>query len=66
MRAYLAILKDSYREARASRVLWISLAGIAIVLLLLAPINLSRSKAVSLRRVELAYPDRMLTQLQQE
>lgn len=66
MRAYLAILKDSYREARASRVLWISLVGIAIVLLLLAPINLSREKAVSLRGVELAFPDRMLARIQQE
>lgn len=66
MRAYLAILKDSYREARASRVLWISLVGIAIVLLLLAPINLSKETAVSLRRVELAFPDRMLEKVSLE
>lgn len=66
MRAYFAILKDSYREARASRVLWISLVGIAIVLLLLAPINLSRETAVSLRRVELAFPDRMLEKVNLE
>lgn len=60
MRAYLAILADSYREARANRVLWISLIGIAVILLLLAPINLSKEKALRLRRTELAFPDQML------
>ena len=33
MRACFAILKDSFREAAASRVLWIALIGIVVVLL---------------------------------
>src|SRR5262245_49990632 len=37
MRPYLAIIKDSFREAIASRVLWILMSRIALQLLLLAP-----------------------------
>ena len=37
MRPYLAIIHDSFREALASRVLWILLILITILLLLLAP-----------------------------
>ena len=49
MRAYFAILKDSFREAIASRVLLIALAGIVVVLLLLAPFGLSTDKSTSLK-----------------
>ena len=63
MRAYLAILKDSFREAVASRVLLIALAGIVVVLLLLAPFGLSTDKSTELRRSELRQPDRLLTKL---
>src|SRR5262245_41096389 len=37
MRPYLAIIKDSFREAIASRVLWILLSLIGLQLLLMAP-----------------------------
>lgn len=37
MGAYLAVIKDSFREALASRVLWILLVVITFVLILLAP-----------------------------
>ena len=40
MRPYLAILKDSFREALASRVLWILLLLSTLLLLLLAPVGL--------------------------
>lgn len=63
MRAYLAILKDSFREAMASRVLLIALAGIVIVLLLLSPFGLSTDKATELRRSELTWPERLLSAL---
>ncbi|HIE97576.1 MAG: ABC transporter permease subunit [Fuerstiella sp.] len=63
MRAYLAILKDSFREAIASRVLLIALAGIVIILLLLAPFGLGTDKSTELRRSELRQPERLLTKL---
>jgi hypothetical protein len=39
MRPYLAIIKDSFREALASRVLWVFSGLITLVLLALAPIG---------------------------
>ena len=63
MRSYLAILKDSFREALASRVLLVTLIGIVAVLLLLAPFGLETSVSTELRRSELVGPDRLLTQL---
>ena len=50
MRAYLAVLKDSFREALASRVLWILLALTTLVLAAVAPIGLSEKPATQLRR----------------
>lgn len=50
MRAYLAVLKDSFREAFASRVLWILLALTTLVLVALAPIGLSEKPATQLRQ----------------
>ena len=37
MRPYLAILKDSFREALASRILWVVIILTTVVLLLAAP-----------------------------
>ena len=39
MRPYLAIIKDSFREAMASRVLWVLLGVITLVLALIAPLG---------------------------
>ncbi len=50
MRPYLAVLKDSFREALASRVLWIVLFLITGVLLLSAPAGISEEKTARLRR----------------
>src|SRR6187549_3596548 len=41
MRPYLAIIKDSFREALASRVLWVFTGVIALVLLAIAPLGYS-------------------------
>ena len=49
MKAILAILADSYREAAASRVLWIALIGIALLLLAIAPLSLDTGVVDSLR-----------------
>lgn len=63
MTAYFAILKDSFREAIASRVLLISLAGLVVVLLLLAPFRLQYNQSTSLRRSEVTDPARLLVDL---
>lgn len=53
MRACFAILKDSFREAAASRVLWIALIAIVVVLLALAPLGLTTVPSTQLRPYEL-------------
>ncbi len=53
MRACLAILKDSFREAAASRVLWIALVAIVVLLLALAPLGLTSAPSTQLRPFEL-------------
>lgn len=63
MTAYFAILKDSFREAVASRVLLISLIGLAVVLLLLAPFRLQYNQSTTLRRSEVTDPTRLLKDL---
>jgi hypothetical protein len=45
MRPYLAVIKDSFRQAAASRVLWILLAVITLGLLLLTPLGWRRELA---------------------
>lgn len=63
MRAYFVILKDSFREAIASRVLLISLIGLVVVLLALSPFRLKYDQSTSLRRSELTQPSRLLKEL---
>jgi hypothetical protein len=48
MRPYLAIIKDSFREALASRVLWVLLALTTFVLALLAPFGMSERTGIAL------------------
>lgn len=63
MRQYIAVLKDSLREAMASRVLWFALATIALVLLLLAPFALRTETATRLRPRELVDAERFVGRL---
>ncbi|MBI3864654.1 MAG: ABC transporter permease [Planctomycetia bacterium] len=51
MRPYLAVLKDSFREALSSRVLWILLIGITVVLVLMSPLGFKEIRSSKLRRV---------------
>ncbi len=53
MRVYFAVIKDSFREALASRVLWILLVLITLILAALAPFGLSTQAASTLERREL-------------
>ncbi len=57
MRAYIAVLKDSFREAMASRILWIALIGIFLLLLALAPFGLLYDRSIRLRQNELVNAD---------
>jgi hypothetical protein len=50
IRPYLAVLKDSFREALASRVLWILLVVITVVLVLVAPLGFKERKATRVQR----------------
>ena len=50
MRPYLAIIKDSFREALASRVLWIVLILATLALVVAAPLGLKEEKTARLRR----------------
>ncbi len=53
MRPYLAILKDSFREAFASHVLWLTLGLIAVFLLAIAPLSLTPGLATELQPGEI-------------
>src|SRR5262249_8431154 len=50
MRPYLAVLKDSFREALASRVLWIVIFLLTAALLIAAPAGISEEKTARFRR----------------
>jgi ABC-type transport system involved in multi-copper enzyme maturation permease subunit len=49
MRPYLAVIKDSFREALASRVLWLLLVMITVVLLSIAPMGYREKRTTGLR-----------------
>ncbi|MCL6501240.1 MAG: ABC transporter permease subunit [Pirellulales bacterium] len=53
MRPYVAILKDSFREAMASRVLWVMLVIITLLLVLLAPLGLDEQPGTVLQAPDL-------------
>jgi len=63
MRAYLAILKDSYREAAASMVLWLALGGILFLLLALSPVGLMTAANTTLRYKELVDTEKFVKAL---
>ena len=50
MKAYLAVVKDSFREALASRVLWILLVLTTLLLAAVSPLGLSEKPTTQLRR----------------
>ena len=64
MRAYFAILKDSFREALASRVLWILLALTTLLLIAVAPIGLSEKPATLLRHQSFLNLSGLLSKIQ--
>ena len=64
MRAYLAVLKDSFREALASRVLWILLGLTTLLLAAAAPIGLSEKPATLLRQNSLINPSGLVSKIE--
>jgi len=70
MKAYLAVIKDSFREAFASRVLWILLVLITLLLLLLAPLGVKDEVASGLNRGDIStgsdFSNKLVEQSQSE
>ncbi len=67
MRPYLAIIKDSFRAAMASRVLYVLLIMITLLLLVLAPLHIEESLDWRLNpNVNVRRPDALVRQIVQE
>jgi ABC-type transport system involved in multi-copper enzyme maturation permease subunit len=64
IRPYVAVLKDSFREALVSRVLWIALIGILLLLAALAPFGLRKERSMKLRQQEVADPEEFVRALE--
>lgn len=66
MRPYLAIVKDSFREALASRVLWILLLLTTLLLLMLAPIGLDEQFGVRITPADILDSQTFLEQVERQ
>src|SRR5262249_39225311 len=64
MRAYLAILKDSFREALASRAVWSLLGLTTLLLAAAAPIGLSEKPTTLLRPNTLINPSGLVSKIE--
>ena len=60
MRPYLAVITDSFREARASRVLWLILIVIIVFLAILAPIGIRDETTTKFTMFDIASRDRFV------
>ena len=65
MRPYLAIIKDSFREAVASRVLWVMLGLITLVLIGLAPMTYREQVTVGLNEGDVEAWPALIEKLQE-
>jgi hypothetical protein len=63
MRPYLAIIKDSFREATASRVLWVLLGVITIILLLIAPLGVRAKLTTGISGGDIRDPQQFVAKL---
>ncbi|MFN0053445.1 MAG: ABC transporter permease subunit [Planctomycetales bacterium] len=66
MRPYLAVLKDSFREAIASRVLLIVLIVATLGLMLLAPFGMREQRATKIRRGGLTNPAGLIAKVDEQ
>ncbi len=65
MRPYLAIIKDSFREALASRVMWVLTGLIVLLLLSLAPLGYQQRLTARIEWGDLVEPPHLVDKLQQ-
>ena len=63
MRPYVAIVKDAFREAFVSRVLWIALIILALVLLFMFPLSYSFRTTTELSRASIVNAVEVLEEL---
>ncbi|MEX0676419.1 MAG: ABC transporter permease [Pirellulales bacterium] len=63
MRPYLTVIRDSFHEALASRVLWILLAVTTIFLLLLLPVGLVEQAGSYLSEEDFLDPDKLIERI---
>lgn len=66
MGKYAAVIKDSFREALASRVMWFVLIGITLLLLALAPFGFREVLTIHFRQDDLRRPDDFMIALRKE
>lgn len=66
MRPYLTVIFDSFHEAFASRVLYILLLVLTLVLIFLAPLTYTESRAVNFSRMSVPSIPVFLTQLREQ
>ena len=66
MRPYLAILKDSFREAMVSRVLWVLLVLATLMLALILPLSLTEDVAYMLQQGHLPDATALAQQIKSE
>jgi ABC-type transport system involved in multi-copper enzyme maturation permease subunit len=66
MKAYLTIIRDCFHEAFASRVLWIVLGLITLLLVVLAPLSIEERLATQVRGIEVFDGEGFLSQLSRE
>ncbi|MDA0586636.1 MAG: ABC transporter permease subunit [Planctomycetota bacterium] len=63
MRPYLAVIRDSFREALATRVLWIVLILISLFLALVAPLGYEKTVAIAIHWEDLRDPTALVQHL---
>ncbi|HIA46842.1 MAG TPA: ABC transporter permease [Candidatus Hydrogenedentes bacterium] len=66
MKPYIAIIRDCFHEAFVSRVLWIVVGLITLLLLALAPLSITEQLAMKIRTVEVFAPKQLMVQIAKE
>ncbi|MEZ6090384.1 MAG: ABC transporter permease [Pirellulaceae bacterium] len=64
MRPYLAVITDSFREALASRVLWLVVLGIGLFLAVLSPLGVRNEVTTQIKRFDVTSGQRLVSLLQ--
>src|SRR6478735_992445 len=66
MRPYIAIIKDSFREALASRVLWVFTGVIVLLLLALAPLGYQHNLTTGFAWGDMVDPPKLAKRLKED